>query len=79
MRAGSRREELYDESMSIFVGGAEARGGGSCRRRGGGFDGRPVDRDQPELAVRVVFEDVTEDDWFVGAERVGEIKKRAAT
>jgi len=33
----------------------------------------------PPAAVWVVFEDVTEGDWFVGAERVGELKKRAAT
>jgi 4-oxalocrotonate tautomerase len=33
----------------------------------------------PREAVWVVFEDVTEDDWFVGAERVAELKKRAAT
>jgi 4-oxalocrotonate tautomerase len=33
----------------------------------------------PREAVWVVFEDVTEDDWYVGAERVAELKKRAAT
>ena len=33
----------------------------------------------PPEAVWVVFEDVTEDDWFVGAERVAELKKKAAT
>ena len=33
----------------------------------------------PPEAVWVVFEDVTGDDWFVGAERVSELKKRAAT
>ena len=33
----------------------------------------------PPGAVWVVFEDVTEDDWFVGAERVAELKRRAAT
>lgn len=33
----------------------------------------------PREAVWVVFEDVTEDDWFVGAERVAELKRRAAT
>jgi 4-oxalocrotonate tautomerase len=32
----------------------------------------------PPEAIWVVFEDVTGDDWFVGAERVSELKKRAA-
>jgi 4-oxalocrotonate tautomerase len=32
----------------------------------------------PPEAVWVVFEDVIGDDWFVGAERVSELKKRAA-
>jgi 4-oxalocrotonate tautomerase len=32
----------------------------------------------PPEAIWVVFEDVTGDDWFVGATRVSELKKRAA-
>jgi 4-oxalocrotonate tautomerase len=32
----------------------------------------------PPEAVWVVFEDVTSDDWFVGAERVSALQKRAA-
>lgn len=32
----------------------------------------------PKDAIWVVFEDVTGDDWYVGATRVSELKKRAA-
>lgn len=32
----------------------------------------------PPEAIWVVFEDVTGDDWFVGATRVSELKKQAA-
>lgn len=32
----------------------------------------------PPEAIWIVFEDVAGDDWFVGAERVSELKKRAA-
>jgi len=32
----------------------------------------------PPEAIWVVFDDVTGDDWFVGATRVSELKKRAA-
>jgi 4-oxalocrotonate tautomerase len=32
----------------------------------------------PPGDVWVVFEDVTADDWFVGAERVSTLRKRAA-
>lgn len=32
----------------------------------------------PKDAVWVVFEDVTADDWYVGASRVSELKKAAA-
>jgi 4-oxalocrotonate tautomerase len=31
----------------------------------------------PAEAIWVVFEDVTGDDWFVGATRVSELKKQA--
>lgn len=32
----------------------------------------------PPDAIWVVFEDVAADDWYVGSERVSELKKRAA-
>ena len=33
----------------------------------------------PKEAIWVVFEDVRADDWYVGATRVSELKRRAAT
>ena len=32
----------------------------------------------PKEAIWVVFEDVTADDWYVGPNRVSELKKKAA-
>src|SRR5262247_1470410 len=54
MRAVSRREELHDQEISIFIGGTEALGGCPGSGWGGGFDGGAVDRGEPQSTVRVV-------------------------